>query len=112
MSVKEGVYWIRNLQWTNKVLDLSGGDLAQGTSILNYNENDTFNKPLNQLWLVERFASRNKYIIRNVHSNLVLDLSGGSSANGTPILCWNQHGGTNQQWKIEWFKDVHGYVDA
>ena len=110
MSVDEGVYWIRNLRWTNKVLDLSGGNLGQGTSVLNFDRKETFNMLLNQLWLVERFQNHHKYIIRSVHSNLVLNL--GSSASGTRICCWNQNGRTNQQWQIEWVKDVSGYVDA
>ncbi|KAL8334476.1 hypothetical protein RB598_008974 [Gaeumannomyces tritici] len=108
MSVGEGVYWIRNLQCPDKVLDLNQGNSDKGTWILDYKEHETFNTRLNQVWLVERFGNHEKYIIRNAHSNLVLDLSQGSSANGTPILCWERHGGTNQQWLITWSKDVDG----
>ncbi|EAU88949.1 hypothetical protein CC1G_10077 [Coprinopsis cinerea okayama7 len=105
MALNEGVYWIRNSRFTNKVLDLDAANVAKGTSILDFNEHGTFNENHNQLWIVERFQSRDTYLIRSVHSNLVLDLSQGLSANGTPILCWTQHGGTNQQWRIEWVKD-------
>ena len=80
--------------------------------MLNFNQLETFNVLLNQLWIVERFASRDKYIIRNVHSNLVLDLEAASSNNGTPIVCWTRHAGANQQWRPEWNKDVDGYVNA
>jgi hypothetical protein len=112
MSVKEGVYWIRNLHWKHKVLDLSGGNLAAGTKIENVHQQDIFNGLLNQLWIVEPFGSRGKYLIRSVHSGFVLDLQGADYDNGTPIVCWDQHGGTNQQWRFEWSRDEDGYVDA
>lgn len=112
MSVKQGVYWIRNLRWKHKVLDLSGGNLAAGTKIENLDQRDTLNALLNQLWIVEPFGSRGKHLIRNAHSGLVLDLQEADPDNGTPIVCWNQNGGANQQWRVEWSRDEDGYVDA
>ena len=48
MFVKEGVYWIRNLH-DNRVLDLSQGNVARGTKIENFDQQDTSNALLNQL---------------------------------------------------------------
>ncbi len=110
MSLEPGVYWIRNLHWKTKVLDLDQNTTDQGNKVLDYEQHDTFNKKLNQLWLVENFQNSHNYIIRNVHSNQVLDLSGASWANGTSIICGKQHSGANQQWRIEWSKDDSGYA--
>jgi len=34
------------------------------------------------------------------HSNRVLDVSVGSTDNGTPIVQWDWTGGNNQRWQI------------
>lgn len=41
------------------------------------------------------------YIIQNVKSGKVLDVKGGSTADGANIIQWTQHGRENQQFKIE-----------
>jgi hypothetical protein len=30
----------------------------------------------------------------------VLDLDGGGKANGTPVLAWGDHQGSNQRWQL------------
>jgi hypothetical protein len=37
--------------------------------------------------------------IKNVNSGLVLDVSGGSTANNAPVIQWADDGGTNQRWQ-------------
>jgi hypothetical protein len=37
-------------------------------------------------------------IVKSVESGLALDVSGGGTANRTPIVLWYPHGDTNQQW--------------
>ncbi|EAU88947.1 hypothetical protein CC1G_10075 [Coprinopsis cinerea okayama7 len=108
MSISEGVYWIRNLRFPNKVLDAEGAKTDQGTRVLDWDEKRPLNEKLNQLWIVEKVGDASTYIIRNVNSNLVLDLSGSGTANGTPIITWPQHGGANQQWRVQYSKDVNG----
>ncbi|MBR0575076.1 Ig-like domain-containing protein [Proteiniclasticum sp. BAD-10] len=41
------------------------------------------------------------YIIRSKNSNLVMDVYGGGTTEGTNIIQYSYHGMTNQQWKFE-----------
>jgi len=45
-------------------------------------------------------ASGTTHYLTNGKSGLVMDVSGGSTANGGKIIQWTSHGGTNQQWKL------------
>ncbi len=40
------------------------------------------------------------YQLVNRHSGQLLDASGGSTADGTPLIQWPANGGANQQWRI------------
>ncbi len=40
-------------------------------------------------------------IFQALHSLKVMDAMNGSPDNGTPIIQWDQHGGNNQQFRIE-----------
>jgi hypothetical protein len=54
-----------------------------------------------QLWFLESIGDEGGYVIRSVEDdNKVLDLSGSGTADGTPVIAYNYHGGTNQQWQI------------
>ncbi|KAG8894091.1 hypothetical protein FRC01_013168, partial [Tulasnella sp. 417] len=41
------------------------------------------------------------YRIHNVHTNTALDLAGGRTDNGTPVIAWSVGNGTNQSWTLE-----------
>ena len=45
-------------------------------------------------------ASGTTHYLTNGNSNLVMDVSGGSTANGALVIQWTNHSGTNQQWKL------------
>lgn len=60
------------------------------------------NNSRSQLWTLETVPNSNAYVIRSLENdNIVLDLSGSSSVDGTPVLTYSYHGGQNQQWRIE-----------
>ncbi|GAB7105382.1 hypothetical protein JCM4814A_36960 [Streptomyces phaeofaciens JCM 4814] len=49
----------------------------------------------------ETAATPTSYTLVNRNSGKCLDLSGGSTANGTNVFQWSCTGGTNQKWRIE-----------
>lgn len=54
-----------------------------------------------QLWFVESIGDDDAYVIRSVEDEKkVLDLSERGTADGTPIIAYDYHGGKNQQWNI------------
>jgi hypothetical protein len=53
----------------------------------------------NQHWLIATSGGYTKLTNRN--SGKVLDLTGGSSADGTAVVQWTDNGGTNQQWTMQ-----------
>lgn len=40
------------------------------------------------------------YVLQNVHGDRVLDVVGGSTANGAPVHLWDRHDQPNQQWRF------------
>jgi hypothetical protein len=54
----------------------------------------------NEQWELVPSATGLSGIVRSVESGLALDVAGGNTADGTPILLWSPHGGTNQQWTV------------
>ena len=46
----------------------------------------------NQQWALDNGA------VRNAQSGLCLDVNGASTANGSAVIVWNCHNGTNQRW--------------
>ncbi|NUR61153.1 MAG: family 43 glycosylhydrolase [Catenulispora sp.] len=45
-------------------------------------------------------ASGSTHYLTNANSSLVMDVSGGSTANGGTVIQWANHGGANQQWTL------------
>ena len=91
------IFEIVNRQ-SSKVLDVTGGSLANGTAIQQYD----WLGNANQQWQLVSVGSH--YVIVNVQSGKVLDVSGGSSPqalqNGATIQQWNWLDGANQQWNL------------
>lgn len=50
----------------------------------------------NQQW---QFVPLVSYNVKNAFSNLVLDVRGGSTANGTFVQQWTSNGNLQQQWQ-------------
>lgn len=50
------------------------------------------------------------YVIESaMSSNIVLDVTGNSTANGANIETWNPNGGTNQLWVVSWDSSAKAY---
>ena len=78
----------------NKVIDVSGGNCADGTNIHLWTRNGT---------PAQRFRFGPDGTIFNPGCNKVLDISGGSCETGTNILLWTPNGGDNQKFQINGF---------
>jgi hypothetical protein len=53
-----------------------------------------------QHWEVDSNTAGTSGQFKSVQSGLVLDVAGGGTANGTKIVLYTPHTGTNQQWKL------------
>lgn len=98
MSLTPGVYLISN-KASGTVVDL--GQLAQGTKIHAWASAQQLTYFFNQLWLIEQVVGQPYYTVRNLRSNLFLDLYLGSTLNGTDLVGWNFNGSAAQQWDIK-----------
>lgn len=83
----------------NHVMDIEGGcGKPKGTSIVNY----PYHGGSNQQWsLVDAgvVVPASVFHIKSLCTNeFVLDVEARVVAQGTPIIGWPLHGGTNQQW--------------
>nr|BAD35157.1 cancer cell-killing Cry protein parasporin-3 [Bacillus thuringiensis]BAD35160.1 cancer cell-killing Cry protein parasporin-3 [Bacillus thuringiensis] len=78
----------------NEDLVLSGSN--SGTSVT---AETNQNRP-NQYWLIEEAGNGYVYLRSKGNPNLVLDVAGTSTANGTNIILWNYNGSTNQKFKL------------
>lgn len=85
---------------SGKALDVSWGNSADGTNILQY----SYNSNPNQKWYLESTGD-GYYVIRSAMTGKVVDVEGNSKNNGANVLQWSYNGGQNQQWKIEHVKD-------
>ncbi|RPA97197.1 hypothetical protein L873DRAFT_1809985 [Choiromyces venosus 120613-1] len=89
------VYWITHAQtgWYLQNDPAKGGIAA--------NKQPSTAPTRSQLWFLESQKDSDAYVIRNLEDDTkVLDLSGSGTADGTPVLTYDYHGGPNQQWKI------------
>lgn len=76
----------------------SAGDAAE---LQDQDQNTPHNSALeHQRWIIHPLGN-GAYKIQNEKSGLVLDVMGGSTADGAPVIQWPWQGGTNQQWLIE-----------
>ena len=87
---------------TNGVINIAGANQSNGALANLYR----LSASSNQIFHVVPNGD-GSYTIRANHSNKVLDASGPSYANGTPIIQWDADGGTNQKWNI--YRDPSGY---
>src|SRR5690348_8727385 len=99
MSLMPGLnqaYEIVNVN-SGKALDVSGSSTTEGASVIQY----TYHDGTNQQWYFKLIGTVNNqevYEIVNMNSGQVLDVKGGSTADGTPVEQWENNGGANQQW--------------
>ena len=85
-------YWIENAA-TGYVLDINGGNSAQGTQVIVWPKNVPTSN--NQLWQLNGDGS-----IQSKLNGYVLDINGGNLAPGTKVIMWpkNSPVSNNQYW--------------
>jgi hypothetical protein len=80
---------------SGKALDINGATHYRGTDLQQY----AYNGGNNQLWYFE--PTTGGYVIRNFETKQVLEVSGGSTANGAAIDQWMALNQSNQAWTIQ-----------
>jgi hypothetical protein len=80
---------------SGKVLDIDASSHRRGTALQQY----TYNGGDNQLWYFE--PTSGGYVIRNFESRQILEVGGGSTANGAAISQWMPLNQSNQTWTIQ-----------
>ncbi|WP_254878458.1 RICIN domain-containing protein [Streptomyces sp. NA04227] len=93
-ALPEGTYKLVNAH-TGKVLDASGGGTADGTPVVQWDDNGG----ANQRWRLTP-AGDGYYTVTGAASGKVLDVPGNTPVPGTPLHLWQGNGGTGQQWQI------------
>ncbi|KAL9585731.1 MAG: hypothetical protein Q9212_001350 [Teloschistes hypoglaucus] len=90
------VYWISHAQtgWYLQY-DTKNDSAVANDKILSTDTSKS------RLWFLESIGDAGTHVIRNLENdNKVLDLSASGTADGTPVIAYNYHGGRNQQWQI------------
>ena len=90
---------------SQKCLDVNGGSLDDGASILQWQ----CHGGQNQQWRLEVAAEGYSRIVSRA-SGKCLDVNGGSLDDGASILQWQCHGGQNQQWRLEVAADGYSRI--
>ncbi|MDG5805783.1 RICIN domain-containing protein [Streptomyces ossamyceticus] len=80
---------------SGKVLDINNFSHRRGTSLQQY----SYAGGNNQLWYFE--PTSGGYVIRNFESRQVLEVGGGSTADGAAISQWMSLNQSNQAWTIQ-----------
>ncbi|MEV6942520.1 RICIN domain-containing protein [Streptomyces sp. NPDC051172] len=80
---------------SGKALDIDNSSHRTGTALQQY----TYNGGNNQLWYFE--PTSGGYVIRNFESRQVLEVGGGSTADGAAVSQWMPLNQTNQAWTIQ-----------
>ncbi|EEM68354.1 MULTISPECIES: phosphatidylinositol-specific phospholipase C domain-containing protein [Bacillus cereus group] len=94
-DTSKGAYQIRNLSNENLVLawnDFQGSNNVFATLNLFYDEH---------FWIIESSGDGYFYLRNRKNVNKVLDITNGSSANGTNIIVWNYQGSNNQKFRLQ-----------
>ena len=95
--------------WSNKSLDSTGGSPIPGRQLQVWTTD--LNNP-NQKWVITSVTG-GAYMLRNVGTGLVVDLSAGIAQNGRPIDGYLANGTTAQQWRLDKLNDpISRFDDA
>ncbi|KAG8976107.1 hypothetical protein FRB90_009322, partial [Tulasnella sp. 427] len=99
----EGMYILKNKK-SRTNLDIINGSPQEGARIYGY-EPAAEDKIGNQLWIVERDPPSETFTLRNLQSGTYVDLAGGQSGNGSPVVGYSRNLSatqrTRQEWRIE-----------
>ncbi|WP_369231004.1 RICIN domain-containing protein [Streptomyces sp. R21] len=80
---------------SGKALDINASSHRRGTALQQY----TYGGGSNQLWYFE--PTSGGYVIRNFESRQILEVNGGSTANGATVAQWMPLNQSNQAWTIQ-----------
>ena len=91
-----GLMRIRSVGSSNYLsLNVSGSKMSPNVSAKAYSADDKA-----QLWLVEKGADNNVVICAALNANYCLDVSGGSSSEGTQVALYVKNGTAAQKWAV------------
>jgi|GEM_PF-2166336 len=93
-SVANGLYKLVNAG-SNKALDVSGGNTADGTNVQIW----TDTSGASQQWQVTQNAD-GTYKLVNPSSGKALDVNGGGTLDGTNVQIWTDNASSAQKWQI------------
>lgn len=100
----DGDYLIASAGYSNKTIPLYldidgvGWPAASGTNVAVCTAPDPSNIPGYEIWTIK--YSNGFYTIKQMNTDMSLDVQGASSDDGTNVMVHPAHGGTNQQWAI------------
>lgn len=97
-NVPAGTYHINSYNSSKVIYPMNGGEI-DGDSIVQYTSSNDASKK----WRIANIeASQGKfyYVLTNLKSGKVLDVSNASNAQGAPIIQWSNNNGNNQKWEI------------
>ncbi|GJF33607.1 glycoside hydrolase [Kitasatospora sp. NE20-6] len=86
---------------SGKCLDVSGASTTAGGKLIQW----PCSGASNQLWAFDAVgdyasASNTSYVLKNLHSGLVVDVPKNSTTAGTALDQWSGNGGSNQVWRV------------
>lgn len=91
----DGYYLIRA---KHSGLCLDAPDSSSGVQIRQWYQTSN----IGQRWIFTGTGNKNEYYIGNLGSTKYMDVQEGNTADGTPIIQWDFHGGANQRWLLEY----------
>ncbi|MDR3315752.1 MAG: RICIN domain-containing protein [Coriobacteriales bacterium] len=104
-GIADGRFTIESAASSAVVLDISGGSLSAGAALIVYEPHGG----TNQQFDIAYDPATGYYTIKNVKSELSLDLFASLSQKGAPIVQWTANGAFNQLWDISASPDG-GYI--
>ena len=100
--IDDGIYIIKSIIDSSKVLDVTGASLKNGANIEIWDKTE-----LNNQKFRVTYDNNGYYVISDIRTGKVLDVYGGYSKPGTNVQMWEANGTDGQKWKIE--KKEEGY---
>jgi uncharacterized protein YycO len=98
-----GEYYTVEASYTNKVLDVEGGGIANGTNVSLYQSNGT----AHQMFHFGYDSNTGYYTILDFRSGKALDVTGSGTADGTNVAIFQRTDNNNQKWAIEKVGDYY-----
>lgn len=85
---------------SGQVIDVPGSSAAHGTQLIQY----PVQHSSNERWVLKRVDDV-YFTIQSANTAdttaLVVDVQGGGTADGTPVIQWDPNGGANQRWRLD-----------